>query len=247
MDDSAIALPAKGVRTLLKPWLITLIVGGLLGYIATRYFPAPPASHIEPIDYMGRIQACQGQSMKLMGASTADLTAQSQISAQCMSRISVEAALNDFNIRRLIYVSQQFETIVLMWMVVIITFSGVLLAGLQLMAAYQLASTGKGSMDSASEVTLNARRSELSLKSSYVGLLILAASFAFFFVFVKSVYPVVEDKSTANTAASPPPQTLPMLTSNPGILGLPPANAPASSPSTASHTAASARTAKHRP
>ncbi len=117
MDDTAASLPAKSVRALLKPWLIALIVGGLLGFLTTRYFPAPPASRIEPVDYTDRIQTCQEQSMRLMGASTADLTAQSQLSAQCLSRVSVEAALNDFNIRRLIYVSQQFETIVLMWMV----------------------------------------------------------------------------------------------------------------------------------
>ncbi len=113
------------------------------------------------------------------------------------------------------------------------------------MAAYQLASIGKGSMDNANEVTLNTRRSELSLKSSYVGLLILAASFAFFFVFVKSVYPVVEGKSAAPSPLSPPPQTLPLLTSEPGNLGLPPKQAPASSPGAASQTSASEPTGKH--
>jgi hypothetical protein len=160
--------------------------------------------------------------MKWLGKATADIALQSQINSQCANRVSLEASLNDFNLRRLTYISQQFETIVLMWMVVVITFSGVLLAGVQLMAAYRLASVGKGSIDNASELSINS--SELSVKSSYVGLLILAASFAFFFVFVEIVYPVNDERKRPLAAES----SLPLLTSEPGVIGTPPVQAAAS-------------------
>ncbi|MGY6123602.1 hypothetical protein ACW9YQ_25075 (plasmid) [Paraburkholderia strydomiana] len=217
--DNIAASPVKITNSLIRPWLIALLVGLLIGFFATRYFPAPAAERIAPVDYSARMQACEDRSMKFLGKATADVVLQSQIGGHCATQVSLEASLNDFNLRRLTYISQQFETIVLMWMVVVITFSGVLLAGVQLMAAYQLASVGKGSIDNASELSF--KSSELSVKSSYVGLLILAASFAFFFVFVEIVYPVNAERKSRSSGEP----SLPLLTSKPGVIGAPPLHA----------------------
>jgi len=102
-------------------------------------------------------------------------------------------------------------------MVVLITISGVVLAGVQLLASYKLALAGHGGLAGAgSEIHYSA--SSVSFKSSVIGLTILALSFAFFLVFVIYVYelrdissaatPAVQT-STPPTPAPPPP--LPVL------------------------------------
>jgi hypothetical protein len=87
-------------------------------------------------------------------------------------------------------------------MVVLITLSGVSLAGLQVLASYKLAAVGRGQLETSE---LNLARDKLSLKSSIAGLFILIISFAFFYVFVFEIYkihPVDPDGKNAN--ASPP-------------------------------------------
>ena len=73
---------------------------------------------------------------------------------------------------------------------VIITISGVVLAAVQLIASYKLASTGRAEFAQTSELML--QRDRVLLKSSVTGLLILTASFAFFFVYVVWVYTIRE-------------------------------------------------------
>jgi len=90
---------------------------------------------------------------------------------------------------------------VLMYMVVLITFAGVFLAGVQLLASYKLASLGKGELAGGGEIQYSATGA--SFKSSVVGLVILALSFAFFLVFVFYVY-TFDSEQKVTGAQSPP-------------------------------------------
>jgi hypothetical protein len=133
-----------------------------------------------------------------------------RISGICYNEVRNEADLTDFNIRRSVLVEQQIEGRIILWMVVAITLSGVALAGLQLVAAYRLASAGHGEFGSAQEVTLE--QNKISLKSSVTGLMILVISFAFFMVYVGWVYTVKElkppsssESSTSTGGYGPPP------------------------------------------
>jgi hypothetical protein len=105
-------------------------------------------------------------------------------------------------IRRDNYLFQRNENVVLMYMVVLITFAGVFLAGVQLLASYKLASIGKGELGGGGEIIYSATTGA-SFKSSVVGLVILALSFAFFLVFVYKVYTFDPEQGAAGAPSSP--------------------------------------------
>ena len=123
----------------------------------------------------------------------------------CYAQLHGQGLLNDFRIRRLKFTQQAYDERILLWMVVLVTLSGVALAGVQLLASYQLATRGVGSLDQPNE--LSVERGKLSLKSSVTGLLILVCSFAFFWVFVYEIYvihTVGEDGARKGDAAAAP-------------------------------------------
>jgi hypothetical protein len=86
-------------------------------------------------------------------------------------------------------------------MVVLITISGVALAGLQLAASYRLAVIRGTEFATASELVLN-KSGDLVLKSSVTGLFILIISFAFFLVFVLYVYDIKERRIESGSPAA---------------------------------------------
>ena len=108
----------------------------------------------------------------------------------CYSHLHGQGLLNDFKLRRLKFIQQSYDERVLLWMVVVITLSGVALAGIQMMASYKLASGGVGSFEQTGELSIE--QSKLSLKSSVTGLFILICSFAFFWVFVYEIFVIKE-------------------------------------------------------
>jgi hypothetical protein len=111
------------------------------------------------------------------------------------------------------FVFQRYENTIIMLMVVSITISGVVLAGLQLFASYKLASVGKATFADAGEVTIDSH--SLAVKSSVVGVIILAISFAFFLVFVLYVYTFTPASNNGAAApSSPPPTASPSRSSN---------------------------------
>ena len=133
----------------------------------------------------------------------------------CYSLIQAQGTLNDFAIRKMNFYQQYRANGVLMWMVVGVTFAGVVLAGLQLWASYRLAVSNKTSLlDASGQLTLEANR--LVLKSSITGLFILLVSFCFFLVFVFYVYRF-EMPADQSNLVPPPSPTLPV-----GGLGPPP-------------------------
>gem|GEM_PF-4361476 len=113
---------------------------------------------------------------------------------------------------------QRSENVALLVMVICITLSGVALAGLQLLASFKLASQGRSDFTAVGEVSL--RPDAVVVKSSVVGVVILAISFAFFMVFVIDVYTLRDDAASKPQAVQMPPSS--------GYLG--PSQAPSQAP-----------------
>jgi hypothetical protein len=78
----------------------------------------------------------------------------------------------------------------MLWMVVGITISGVILAGLQLFAGYRLALVGVKGLEPSGDLTIEPKK--IAINSTVTGVLILSISLAFFYVFVKYVYLIKE-------------------------------------------------------
>jgi hypothetical protein len=143
------------------------------------------------------------------------LADQMTILQYCFASSVRRGQMVDFSINRTVFAEQQYENHVLLWMVVAITLSGVGLAGVQLFAAYRLANSmayvarlenvklapkDAPEIDDLQRAPLVIREPDLggsidfdksgklSFKSSVTGLLILVVSFAFFLVFVDSIY-----------------------------------------------------------
>jgi hypothetical protein len=98
--------------------------------------------------------------------------------------------LTDFGIRKEKFIRQELDERVNLWLVVAITLSGVLLAGIQLFLSYRLAIQGIGEFAKDSELAIQSRR--ISLRSSVTGLIILCLSLIFFMVYVYWIYSIRE-------------------------------------------------------
>jgi len=137
----------------------------------------------------------------------------------CYDTIGSQLKLDQEKIRRDNFVFQRNENVVLLYMVVLITISGVVLAGVQLLASYKLAMLGRGELAGGGS-EINYSTHNISFKSSVIGLTILAMSFAFFLVFIVYVYDLRDISSEANSRpvaqssspARPPANLLPVLT-----------------------------------
>jgi hypothetical protein len=121
-----------------------------------------------------------------LGDSIAEINRLWSVYYLCDNIMSRKLLFEEQVIRNENFVFQRFQNAVIMIMVVSITVSGVLLAGLQLLASYKLAAGGKSALSETGEVTLSS--TSIAVKSSVVGVIILAISFAFFFVYVLYVY-----------------------------------------------------------
>jgi hypothetical protein len=159
------------------------------------------------------IAECISGSTMLTGQPSVALV--KDVQSLCYDQIYGQGLLNDFQLRRLAFVEQAYSERVILWMVVLITLSGVLLAGLQVLASYKLAAAGRGQMESSE---INLARDKLSLKSSITGLFILIISFAFFYVFVFEVYkihPIDPDGKNASQPAYVGQMTTPTSETSP--------------------------------
>jgi hypothetical protein len=105
----------------------------------------------------------------------------------CNDQIFRNYEYNDFAVRREKFVRQELDERVNLWLVVIITLSGVILSGVQLLMSYKIALSGKEYWNS--DATFAIKQGEISFKSSVTGLAILAMSLAFFVVYVGWIYP----------------------------------------------------------
>jgi hypothetical protein len=126
----------------------------------------------------------------------------------CYDHIGSQLKIDQEKIRRDNFLFQRNENVVLLYMVVLITISGVVLAGVQLLASYKLALLGRGELAGGGGELTYSPNSSVSIKSSVIGLMILAMSFAFFLVFVVYVYDLRDiSPDTAPRPASTPQQT----------------------------------------
>jgi hypothetical protein len=143
------------------------------------------------------------------------------------------------------FVFQRQENAILLIMVVVITLSGVVLAGLQLLASYRLAIIGKGELSNGGEISYS--KDNVSFKSSVVGLVILAVSFGFFMVFVLYIYDLKDEgKGTQATGQSPQVQISGFVPNR--AEGKPPANIQSAPPTSVQSTVgASAPSSEMKP
>lgn len=174
---------------------------------------------IKPADVGGPVSEVEWPSMRLCVADALRLTAAEKTTYEaiqtatdiCYRHLHGQGLLNDFKIRRLKFTQQTYDERILLWMVVIITLSGVVLAGVQLIASFKLASVGGGATpDGTNEswvhtTEMSLEQGKLSVKSSITGLLILICSFAFFWVFVYEIF-VIKPVDIDQVAGSQRPQ-----------------------------------------
>lgn len=130
----------------------------------------------------------------------------------CIEEVSRHLELNDFQIRRMKFMSQYYAEKVSLWMVVFVTVAGVFLSAFQLWTSYTIAKSTAGQGTDSHEVTLETGR--IIIKSSAIGLMVLFTSLAFFLVFVINVYKLEEVKQ--ETRATPLQQAQQVF--NAGIL-----------------------------
>jgi hypothetical protein len=182
------------------------LVGHLAGETPMARLPEPP-SMTQCVDDMSKLFGQKGGSTPEIYKEARD---------HCYSMIQSHHLFNDAAIRKLTFLQQYRANGVLMWTVVAVTLAGVLLAGLQLWASYQLAAANKMALR-ANDAQLVLKGGQLVLKSSVTGLFILLISSCLFLVFVIYVYrfEVIPDRG-GSISLSPMP-TLPM-----GKLGPPP-------------------------
>lgn len=123
----------------------------------------------------------------------------------CYNQIHSQGLLNEFQVRRAVFEQQNVADNVLMWMVVLLTFSGVILAGLQLASSYKLA-TVRDDYEPVKEQEFIVERGKVVVRSSVTGFLILIASFAFFYIYIVHVYTIKEESNLPGRNDETPPQ-----------------------------------------
>jgi hypothetical protein len=159
-----------------------LAAGALILLILTLIKGTPPT----PVEQEWGMRECVPELLHRTVVGRAEFHEYQQAIQLCYSHLHGQGLLSDFKIRRQKFLQQSYDERILLWMVVLITLSGVALAGVQLVASFRLASAGAANFDQQTE--LSVEKGRLSVKSSLTGLLILICSFAFFWVFVYQVY-----------------------------------------------------------
>jgi hypothetical protein len=160
--------------------------------------------------------SCEKDAMANLKLEKTDVGMLDNISWFCFRRFNEIAEISALDVNRSMYAEQNIEDRVLMWMVVSITLSGVLLAGLQLFASFKLASDNKGGFEKDSVISLE--KNKLSFRSAVTGLMILFISLLFFIIFVKYVYHI-EAPSTSPSPAQNTQTTGPTTAAKPQPFG----------------------------
>lgn len=109
--------------------------------------------------------------------------------------------IQDYAIRRNAFLEQYHEGHFVLWLVVSITISGIVLASLQLAAAYNLSVANGTALSEGGELSIE--QGKISIRSAVSGLIILTLSFAFFLTYVIFVYPIQETKGVEMPPMSP--------------------------------------------
>jgi hypothetical protein len=181
-----------------QKWLIAagfgagLLIGG--STIAIGFWHFQPqrarADVASASDHDVRMNACIAKTLEITKPTNVNVDAYERVWRLCGNEMFNSVYLADFLIRREKFTQQALDERVNLWLVVTITISGVVLAGIQLFMSFKLAMKGRAEFGKDSEVALESGR--LSLKSSITGAVILALSFAFFMVYVIWIYSIHE-------------------------------------------------------
>jgi hypothetical protein len=139
---------------------------------------------------VGALHACITRYRDALGPEAATADGLDRIRGICENMLAAQFRLETLATGQDIYANQLYQTTIVLWMVVTITLSGVVLAALQLWATYRLAMEGKGAIADGGEATIEYNR--LVVRSSAVGVVILALSFAFFAIYVLYVYRITD-------------------------------------------------------
>lgn len=166
------------------------LLGVSVGLLGGLFLGREKVSTLNSLPELGSMEKCRDGTLKILDLKQPpSISSLKEILGHCYAEIMSQGLLNDFELRKGTYRQQYLANGVLLWMVVSITISGVILAGVQLAASYKLAQANKvGALATNDEVSL--KRDKIVLKSSVTGLFILLISFAFFLVFVLYVYKI---------------------------------------------------------
>jgi len=180
--------------------LFASIALSLVGVASLAYALTHFSRHSVEIDEFTRLSRCETESLGALKPQpqVVDLALLKEVHSVCYERVAKEDILLDFQIRKDAYREQQATSSILTWLVVAITLSGIVLAGLQLMAGYKLASLGKEGFGGHG-ADLGIEPSKISIKSSVTGLAMLAISLAFFMVFVTNFYKAGESRESPSS------------------------------------------------
>jgi len=181
----------SGWRAIIVICLLATIAVAILSYVIISL--SQTKIHA-PIAEEKLVSSCIATYLNIAKPQNADLDWLNKLNGFCYNSARSQLIVDEENIRK-----ERYENIVLLFMVVMITLSGVALAGLQLLASYKLAVLGRGELAGGGEISY--AKDAVSFKSSVVGLVILFISFAFFMVFVHDVYTL---KEVTSSAASQP-------------------------------------------
>jgi len=138
------------------------------------------------------IGSCTNSAIELIKPNKLEAETINKLNLICYNTILDQYNLNDFEVRKLKYLHQSYADRVVLWMIFLITISGVILAALQMAASFQLAATGREMFTQSQE--LLHENGKLIIKSSVTGLFILVISFAFLTLFIYKIHPLNEHK-----------------------------------------------------
>lgn len=192
-------LSLVGRRLTSVAWLATLLFALGFGFMGALWATRDLAPGVF-VNALPSMSDCMKQDFDRIGPGLSSVADIRTVSSLCWQQIQFQGTLNDFEIRRLQFFQQYYSDPVLLWMVVIVTLSGVGLAGIQLLASFELAKAQGTAL--AQDGDLEIDKGRIALKSSVTGLFILVISFAFFIVFVKFIYRI--DSANVDQAADQP-------------------------------------------
>lgn len=215
----------RGLRNTLLAILGLTVVVLVVARISARYEPTRFV-HDTPIT---SVPACITAYRPTVQPSPVTIDALTQLDVFCFNMLAKQLRVEEQVGRNDALEVQKFENIVMLWMVVAITVSGVGLAGLQLLGSYELAKAGREKfMGDATDLSYTDKN--VAVKSSVVGVIILTISFAFFLVFVIYLHPVKQMEMVAVPVPPPPASPSPSLAAPPATEPGPPATPPPAGP-----------------
>jgi hypothetical protein len=188
--------------------VVVLLIVALFAHIDAKRnvsvdWPPPRLDMSQCVKWLGEIVPTKAEV-----PSIGEVSARMQT---CSKHLYRQGYLDDFQIRRAKLYQQNYADMVVLWMVVFITVTGIALAAVQLLISYRLASTtGTTMAEMGGELIVE--QGKVSLKSSLAGMFILAISFGFFWLFVIYVHPlrVVDLEGKQGQAVSQPTPNMPV-------------------------------------